>query len=141
MLSLGLIAMLTGILTPIAYGQSLAPDFTLTDIDGTSFSLSDYRGHVVLLEFMRTWCSKCQIEVSELVEVQNEFGDLITIISLGIDANETNEDLRQFRDSEGSWWWPPHAGGSRSDEIMSAPMPNLWQGIIFSQKGQVWSRL
>jgi peroxiredoxin len=108
MLSLVLFALLTGLLSPMAYGQSLAPDFTLTDIEGTSFSLSDYRGHVVLLEFMRTWCTKCQLEVSELVEVQNEFGDLITIISLGIDANETNEDLRQFRDSEGSWWWPPH---------------------------------
>jgi PKD repeat protein/peroxiredoxin len=107
-LSLVLVAILAGLLNPIAYGQSLAPDFTLTDIEGTSFSLSDYRGHVVLLEFMRTWCTKCQLEVSELVEVQNEFGDLITIISLGIDANETNEDLRQFRDSEGSWWWPPH---------------------------------
>jgi cytochrome c biogenesis protein CcdA/PKD repeat protein/peroxiredoxin len=107
-LSLVLVAMLTGVLSPPAHGLSFAPDFTLTDINGTSFSLSDFRDQVVLLEFMRTWCTKCQAEVSELVEVQNEFGDLITIISLGIDANETNEDLRQFRDSEGIWWWPPH---------------------------------
>jgi PKD repeat protein/thiol-disulfide isomerase/thioredoxin len=108
-LSLALTAILLGVLIPAAYGLSTAPDFTLTDIDDTSFSLSDFRGQVVLLEFMRTWCSKCQLEVSELVEVQNEFGDLITIISLGIDANETNEDLQQFRDSELSESdWPPH---------------------------------
>jgi len=106
-LSVVFIVLFTG-LSSIAFGLSVAPDFTLTDIEGTSFSLSDFRGRVVLLEFMRTWCSKCQFEVSELIEVQNEFGDLITIISLGIDTNETDEDLRQFRDGEGTWWWPPH---------------------------------
>jgi PKD repeat protein/peroxiredoxin len=99
-LSVVLIVIFTGLISPVVYGLSLAPDFTLTDIEGTSFSLSDFRGHVVLLEFMRTTCSKCQRELSELVEVQNEFGDLITIISLGINASETNEDLREFRDGE-----------------------------------------
>ena len=37
----------------------LAPDFTLTDVDGKTFRLSDQQGKVVVLEFMRTTCSAC----------------------------------------------------------------------------------
>ena len=38
-------------LTADAYALETAPNFTLTDIDGKRFSLTDYRGKVVLLEF------------------------------------------------------------------------------------------
>lgn len=33
------------------YAQKVAPGFTLTDIDGNTFSLSDYRGKTIILEF------------------------------------------------------------------------------------------
>ena len=33
------------------HGLSMAPEFTLTDIDATSYALSDFRGQVVILEF------------------------------------------------------------------------------------------
>ena len=36
-----------------------APDFTLTDLDGTSWTLSALRGHPVVLNYWATWCSPC----------------------------------------------------------------------------------
>ena len=44
-----------------AVGQP-APDFTLTDTEGTSYTLSEQKGKVVVLEFMATWCPHCQNE-------------------------------------------------------------------------------
>jgi cytochrome oxidase Cu insertion factor (SCO1/SenC/PrrC family) len=43
--------------------ENTTRDFTLVDIYGMKFSLRDYRGRVVLLEFMDTLCSACRQEI------------------------------------------------------------------------------
>lgn len=37
----------------------LAPDFTVTALDGNQFTLSQQRGKVVGLHFWGTWCTPC----------------------------------------------------------------------------------
>jgi peroxiredoxin len=39
-----------------------APDFTLRDINGKTYSLASQRGHPVFLEFFAVWCPHCQHE-------------------------------------------------------------------------------
>ncbi len=45
--------------TPQAQNGSPAPDFTFTDLSGTSHSLSSYQGHPVVLWWVATFCSGC----------------------------------------------------------------------------------
>jgi thiol-disulfide isomerase/thioredoxin len=52
---------LTAISKPIP-----APDFTLEDIDAKKFSLKDYRGKVILLNFWATWCPPCRREMPSI---------------------------------------------------------------------------
>jgi cytochrome c-type biogenesis protein len=41
---------------------TMAPDFTLTDINGQNFTLSHYRGNsVVVIDFTSVTCSECQV--------------------------------------------------------------------------------
>ena len=40
-----------------------APGLTLKDIQGNTFSLSDYRGQVVLVNLWATWCPPCKAEM------------------------------------------------------------------------------
>lgn len=47
---------------------SLAPDFTLADINGTPFQLSALRGQVVLLKLATTWCPSCNDQTAILVK-------------------------------------------------------------------------
>ena len=60
----------------VVYGKDLlsvgtvAPSFTLKDIDGKSVSLSDFRGKQVVLHFWASWCPDCREETPQLKAAQ-----------------------------------------------------------------------
>jgi peroxiredoxin len=43
-----------------------APDFTLADMDKKKYSLKDYRGKVIMLNFWATWCPPCRREMPSM---------------------------------------------------------------------------
>ncbi len=51
MIGLMLVILTTSLLSAVSVGDE-APNFTLTDTDGNTFTLSDQQGKVVLLFFM-----------------------------------------------------------------------------------------
>ncbi len=82
-----------------------APDFTLTDIDGNTFTLSDHRGKVVLIDFCSTTASHCKPMHENLREVRNTFTEEeLIIISIFIGAGDTDDDIRDFRTQYGGDW-------------------------------------
>jgi peroxiredoxin len=70
-----------------------APEFTLTDTDGQEFNLSDYRGGVVVLDMMATWCGTCQMLAQDALVPLHDT-QKTTILSIGADRTETNSMLR-----------------------------------------------
>jgi len=47
----------------------MAPEFRLTDLNGTQHSLHALRGQVVMLVFWATWCKTCPRELPHLSEI------------------------------------------------------------------------
>lgn len=77
----------------------VAPDFTLTDLDGNSVSLSDYSGTPVLINFWATWCPPCRSELPLIQQYQDKYGDEFVV--LAVDGGETAEDVQSFVDAQG----------------------------------------
>lgn len=50
------------------------PDFTINMVDGKPLSLSQYKGHPVIVAFILTSCPHCQNAVRVLTKLQTEYG-------------------------------------------------------------------
>src|ERR1700721_2697221 len=53
--------------------RKAAPDFSVTDANGSRVKLSDDRGKVVLLNFWATWCGPCKIEIPWFIEFEKTY--------------------------------------------------------------------
>jgi thiol-disulfide isomerase/thioredoxin len=85
----------------------LATDFSLTSLDGNPFKLSDYRGSVVVIDFMATWCGPCRMEMPHYGTIWEKYGETIVIMSIDIDPNESEQTLRNFSQDflYATWIW------------------------------------
>jgi thiol-disulfide isomerase/thioredoxin len=79
----------------ISADHLLAPNFSLSDLNGEKLSLSAYGGKVVLLDFWATWCEPCREEIPHFVELQNKYRDQGLQI-IGISMDEDPEPVRKF---------------------------------------------
>ena len=60
-----------------------AIDFVITDLDGNTAKLSQYRGKTVLLNVWATWCGPCLKEIPDLKEIHQQYRDKDVVV-LGV---------------------------------------------------------
>lgn len=77
---------------------SVAPAFSLSDLDGRTVSLADLRGKTVVLNFWATWCGPCRMEAPTLTAFAKSHPDVPV---LGIAVDGTAAALKQAAQSLG----------------------------------------
>ena len=64
------------------------PDFLLQDLAGTPHTLSQYRGHILVLHFWATWCPFCRAEIPKLVEAHQQWAAQgVTVLAISVDRH------------------------------------------------------
>lgn len=73
-----------GEFVPFAQASS-APAITLTDADGKTAELSDFRGKPVVINLWATWCEPCLREMPSLERLQSRLGNRIAVLAVSED--------------------------------------------------------
>ena len=124
----------------------LAPDFTLTDLEGNLLRLSDLRGKVVFVNFWTQWCPSCRAEMPEIEAVYQEYKDKgVVVIGVDILTSEIfkgydENDVRQYVQQGGySWTFVLDTTGEVTANYQVIKIPTSFfidrEGII-----QAWKR-
>jgi len=79
----------------------LAPDITVSMINGKAFHLSEMKGKVVLVNFFATWCGPCMKELPELEkQLWPRFKDQnFTMVSIG--RQHSIVEMKKFQSEKG----------------------------------------
>jgi peroxiredoxin len=67
----------------------IAPDFTLQNMDGETFKLSDLRGNAVLVNLWATWCPPCRAEMPAIEKIYREYKEQGFVV---LAVNTTSQD-------------------------------------------------
>lgn len=76
--------------TAESLGDSI--DFTVTTFNNETFTLSEKKGEVVLIDIMGVGCPPCVKQMPELQDIKKEYGDEIIILSVDIRYSGENKE-------------------------------------------------
>lgn len=86
--------------TIMTAGQK-APDFTVTMLDGTEYTLSKQKGKVVLVNFWATWCPPCRQEFERMqADVVDRFAGKDFLL-LPVSREEERDVVAKFMKEKG----------------------------------------
>jgi thiol-disulfide isomerase/thioredoxin len=72
-----------------------APDFTLTDLNNETVSLSDFEGKNVYLNFWASWCGPCKLEMPDIEKIYQEYQDRDLVV-LAVNVGENQSKVQAF---------------------------------------------
>jgi peroxiredoxin len=79
---------------------ALAPDFTLFNLEGEQITLSELRGHPVMINLWATWCAPCRIEMPHIQDRFERYANEGFLV-LAVDFDEPAGLVEEFRDELG----------------------------------------
>jgi thiol-disulfide isomerase/thioredoxin len=119
-------------------GVQSAPNFTLTNLDSETVSLSDFKGKNVYLNFWASWCGPCKLEMPDLEKISQEYQDKDLVV-LAVNVGENQNKVQAFMDAN-EFSFPvlldPQGKAAKTYKVSSIPVSIFIneEGIIVNKK-------
>ena len=101
-----------------------APELTLTDTEGVTHSLVDYKGQVVLFNLWATWCPPCKEEMPAFETYYNKYKDEGFVI-VAVNDGDPTPDVLQFVEDYGLtfpvWLDPTYIATEQAFKTINLP--------------------
>ena len=114
-------------------GEQL-PDFTLRQTDGQEFTLSQYRGRVVVLNLWATWCTPCVKELPHFDRLQQAYPDEVKVLAIHSDLI-TDDPLAYLQGFDYQIAFAVDESGQVISSLGGSTM--LPQTLVLSPRGEV----
>ena len=76
-------------------------EFALSDKE---FTLSDYRGKIVVVNFWATWCTSCIAELPDFNKYQEDYADDVVVLAVNFESYETAEFVSDWMNENQPTW-------------------------------------
>ncbi|MEM7719987.1 MAG: TlpA disulfide reductase family protein [Pseudomonadota bacterium] len=115
-------------------------DKTFTHADGGAFSLADFQGKHIVVNFWATWCAPCRKEMPMLSDIQAEFGgDDFEVVTIATGRNDIGGIKRFFAEIEVDnlpLYLDPKSELARDMAVLGLPIT-----LILNPEGQEIARM
>ena len=82
---------------PAPVAGAPAPDFSLKSLDGQTISLSQLKGHPVLINFWASWCPPCRLEMPDLVRAYEAHkAEGFVLLGINVTSQDSLPDVKAF---------------------------------------------
>jgi peroxiredoxin len=82
---------------PAPQAGFLAPEFTLTTLDGSTLALADLRGQAVLVNVWASWCLPCRAEMPAMQAMYEEYASQgFTILAVNSTIQDSQSQAAEF---------------------------------------------
>lgn len=103
-----------------------APDFTLPGTDGKTYSLKDFRGKTLIIDFWATWCPDCREEMPQLLDLQKKLRGRKDIVMVGISFDTDPAKLEAYVKEQGIGWLQLSDFKSKKESAISEAYHIQW---------------
>jgi len=106
--------------------------FVFTDLNGNAVNITSFKGKVVLLDAMASWCIPCFEENRHLQAITQLFPKDVQVISMTVDPTDTVSNLRQYATNNNVTWPMFQFNPTVLAAIHSTDLPSL---IVYDRQG------
>lgn len=115
-----------------------APDFTLTDMNGKSVSLSSFKGKVVFIDFWATWCVPCIAAMPQTQRMEEKFKSNNDVVFLNVNVSDDIARWKKFVTKENMQGENLFATKEQSDNLFkSYNFTGIPHYVLIDKQGKI----